>query len=262
MRIKAPSWTTPTLLGAAGAGLLAWYVFGRRPGSADTLPSFTQNVSDQIVAAPGDLIDKAHQTAWGIKYNGESSGLNGYVPWPGIPISGIRVGGPLGELKHTGTHNSGQSCGANGRWFNNPHNIRFYYRGNKVGSIRGDVRALFCLQMLCEKAEITDLAHLGMYAFNGGNDKSHDYGYAIDIPVKQPKQSGHEIMERFILAARQTDMPMAWVSTYADGNVWPMFQMRGGTKTRFSYSRQNHNDHYHLVLPRPNFALPVVKVSK
>lgn len=257
---KRNSQLTATLLGLAALGGAAWFI-GRRPGSADTLPSFTQNVSDQIVAEPGDMIDKAQQTLWGVKWSAHASGLNGFVKWPSIPISGIRVGGPMGELKHKGPRDSGRACGANGRWYSNPRNITFYYLGQKQGSIRGDVRALYCLLLLCEKAELRSFAHLGMYALNGGADSSHDYGYAIDIPVKQPEINGHDIMERFILAARQVNMPMAWTSTYKDGDQWPMFQMRNGVKTRFSYSRQNHSDHYHLVLPRPNFALPVVEVT-
>jgi len=193
---------------------------------------------------------------YGIKWTSTSSGLNGTRPWAGW-YSAAFGGTPkpgYGRVTHKGAYKTERDRGSGGRWYP-PAGFKLRYAGTLQGSVRGDARALVILARLCEIADLGELSHLGMYVWQGGvGDVTHDYGYAIDI-TDSPKYTKKEVMDRLIEAARSINAPIAWISSQQDGNIWPMYQLRNGSITRFSFSRQNHHSHYHLVLPRPNFAL-------
>lgn len=134
------------------------------------------------------------------------------------------------------------------------------YNGNAHGrTIKGDPRALYCLDALIKRSGLTRIDHLGMVlrsdsAADMKKDYGHRRGHAIDL-------TNDVQMNKLLEAAKALSMPLGWISRFSSinpltGNMeWPKFALVGGMKVQKGYSSINHNSHYHLIFPRPNRAL-------
>lgn len=126
-----------------------------------------------------------------------------------------------------------------------PAGTVYLYGGKPVSVIDGDPRALAVLGFLTEGLKLRFMGIL-----NPGSKLNHNpkYGCAIDIP-------DDDIMNEILSRAMQHDIPIAWISkNRADNGRWPIFQVVGGKKVLRGYSSQNHDSHFHVDLPRPNWA--------
>lgn len=153
---------------------------------------------------------------------------------------------------------SGVAAGQKGVW--TPDGIKLTYAGQPATMLRGDVRALYTLGVLCMVGGVTHLDHLGMAVLYNGKvarpgqkEFGHGYGYAIDI-------TSDVTMNKLIAAATKLHCPIGWISAQKGQSGWPMFQLREKNgqmeKVRVGQSNVNHSNpyHYHLMLPRPIWA--------
>lgn len=168
---------------------------------------------------------------------------------------------PLGLITASGgpfwTTDAGR---ANAGKLDSQGNYVLAYSGNASGrTIKGDPRALWALDALMKRSGIPRLDHVGMIVrSNSANDMKKDYGHrrghAIDL-------TNDIQMNRLLDAAVSLGMPVAWISRYKSINPqsgrleWPKFALLRGIKTPMGFSTINHDDHYHMILPRPNRAL-------
>lgn len=134
------------------------------------------------------------------------------------------------------------------------------YNGAAGGrTIKGDPRALYCLDALMKRSRMPRLDHAGILPKDNSNanmssDYGHKRGHAIDL-------TNDLQMNKLIEAAKALGMPIAWISKNSAINPlnnrleWPKFALIGGVKKAMGFSSINHNSHYHVILPRPNRAL-------
>lgn len=125
-----------------------------------------------------------------------------------------------------------------------------HYQGGKSGSLTGDPRFLYCLDHLMRIANMDRLDHDGVQPGpNSVGDFGHGSGCAIDL--RNDLQ-----FNRLLEAAKVAKMPVAWISkSHVPGKGWPIFVLQNGIKTGpFTHTKINHNSHFHVILPRPNWA--------
>lgn len=171
-----------------------------------------------------------------------------------FPLTLLQQPEPAGRITFNSAGNTRRQRGSGGRWVPPPTVQISYGNAGPVSALIGDPRALYCLDKLCTAGQVTQINHLGMSSWNPKNGFwGHDDGCAIDLV-------GDDTMNRIVHAAINLKMPIAWVSSTpkkkANGNLyWPIFALKNGEKIEVGSSNSNHNSHYHLVLPRPQWAL-------
>lgn len=141
-----------------------------------------------------------------------------------------------------------RATGGSSRWYP-PEGFKLIYAdGQPTGSLRGDPRALACLAYLVGQSNLGELHHIGMFHWDPTTpDFGHDGGYGIDLTRDSE-------MNALIEAAKKVSMPIGWISKNHDGDGWPIFQLRNGVKTLVGHSSIDHSSHFHVVLPRPQWA--------
>jgi len=250
------------------AALIGYLVWPKRPG-----PTVATVTSPAIAAATAASPNgpALNERAWQVHYTKGSSGMGvkeATKKWPSsietlsneIPAT-LAATSPMGKITIPAKRQTGRQM-AEGRWYRPDGFLLIGSTGTPQGSIEGDPRALYCLDLLLQTAGLDGLYTLGMHVNQSlAGDQTHDNGYAIDIAGGRKNGaalSADETMNLLIMAAEQHHMPIAWISRYKKDGSWPMFQLRQGEKVYFSYSKADHTSHYHVVLPRPNWAVAVI----
>lgn len=142
----------------------------------------------------------------------------------------------------------------------NNASYQLWYDGRAQKSVTGDPRFLWCLDLLLRTSGIPKLENGGVQKPEPTSEKQrqqfekddfgHWGGHGIDI-------KNHDDMNAILKAAAMLNMPLGWISrTVVEGKGWPKFlQNEKGQMIAKGHSTIPHNDHYHLILPRPNSAL-------
>jgi len=247
--------TTLTLGAAAVAAVLILLLTRKALGGSPLSPKKVINPKPQNTPTTGE-------GKWQVDYGTYPRSLDSllgskdFLIWPPTLIAGLSAPMPYGHILQCNLGLTRAQRGAGGQW-TPPDNFQLVYRPRLDGSadkiskkLTGDPRALYCLSLLCAQSGLDRLHHVGMTVWNPGNGFwGHDDGCAIDL-------TEHNEMNALVEAAKQLNMPIGWISrTSPDGKYWPIFQLRHGVKEAVGNSTVNHNSHYHLVLPRPDWSI-------
>lgn len=252
------------------AGGLAWLFWKFKPliqtmtGTNSPAPSYAFTGGNDLIAqeqqweVPYLRVPESLRSLTGSKKWTSPSPLGAFGP----SLKPLTTSDPWGIIRQLAAPTTDKRRGQNGNWLPPAALTLTYTPGNRPDqhsfSLNGDVRALYCLSVLCREAELNELHHLGLAVWNLATaDYGHDLGYAIDL-------TNDDEMNALVNAATSLKMPIGWISrskiTDAKGkSYWPKFQLRNGVKTRVGSSTINHNSHFHLMLPRPDAALIYVQ---
>lgn len=244
--------------GAIGIGL---YLLWRRGWSLSS--EVVDNLGAAIgkpIGAGGNVVDATSEEArWEIPYRKhpkdtkEFYGTKGpvWIHLPGFTDAKLLFNPPAGTIMvNMAKYNLpfGQQAGS-GKLYPVGYAIR--KGGDKQSFLRGDPRALYCLDALMRVSGLTTVDIASMHRPNDKHDFGHKSGCAIDLTDEYQ-------FVKLLDAAIKVRMPVVVIQRQPQG-PWRIYKyarwdgQNAPCVPKFMFTTSSpHRNHHHMILPRPN----------